>query len=91
MQGELYLNKHTNPQPFFSFKPLMSNSNRKNRKEEPLMLPPGLLSVGKNVLEFRIPRLNSKQFTEKYQYEITAEYFFGIYSIKKMGKDELVL
>ena len=33
MQGELLLNKNSHSEPFFSYKPLLANSNRKHRKE----------------------------------------------------------
>ena len=77
-------------EPIFELKPLLLNSNRKNRKEEALLLPGEKLKVGGNELVFYIPHLNAQTFKAKYQNEEKGVYFMGIYSINKLAKEELI-
>lgn len=69
---------------------MLKNSNRKYRKEEAFILPEDKLKVGKNVLIFSIPKLNPVTYEAKYQIENRGIYFIGIYSIKKLTKEELI-
>jgi hypothetical protein len=82
MQGEFIVNgfKETTN----SLKPLKSNSNRKNRKEDCFLIDPKYLKEGKNVLTFKINRLEKNVVVDKYQYEETGVYFIAIYSVKQL-------
>ena len=87
MQGSFSLNDEK--ANFIDFKPLLSNSNRKKRKEEYFMVPDSQLRIGKNILKFKIPCLDKHKFIASYQYEEKKEYFFAINLVKKLTPNEL--
>jgi hypothetical protein len=66
MQGGFSLND--DKANFHDFKPLLTNSNRKARREEYFSIPEGKLKPGKNHLKFKIPCLDSQRFCASYQY-----------------------
>ncbi len=45
---------------------------------------------GKNILTFKIPRLERNKVLEKYQYEETGVYFVAIYSVKPLKTSEVL-
>lgn len=84
MIGTLFLNG----KEVTALKPLMSNSNLKKRKDEPLTLDEGHLK-GRNVLRFELPRIK-RDMKDKYQVELAKTCFFlGVYVIRKLPRDEL--
>lgn len=61
MQGLLYINNEK--MPISELRPLKSNSNRKTRREEFLVIPHSLLRLGDNYLKFYIPLLDKKTYS----------------------------
>jgi hypothetical protein len=57
MQGEFIISNGPDKKEF-TLKPLKSNSNRTNRKEDCFLIEPKFLREGTNVITFKIPRLN---------------------------------
>ena len=82
MQGSFYINDEQ--VPFHDLKPLMSNSNKKNRREEYIIIPKNSVRPGKNVLRFKIIKLDKQKFEFRFQYEEKGIYFLAINVIWKL-------